>query len=149
NGTYTVQVANALSNATYFLRVRAGTPGATGNYDLTVGFGHQAEDFTTFAGSALTPAKRQDTYNFYVAKTQLFDFVLSSNALSVGSTYAVQLTIVDAQGKVRYSLTAQPGQTVSDRSLFLAPGAYSVRFTAIGTGTLPPSLGYTLRGKTL
>ncbi len=148
NGTFTLQVPNAVANATYYLRARAGVAGATGNYHLTVGFGQRAEDFVTFASGSLAQTSRQDSYNFYVAQTQLFDFALSASALPAGVTGGVRMTIWDAQGNARYTLTALAGQTVSDRSLFLPPGAYTVTYSAVGT---PPtaSLGYTLRGKAL
>jgi hypothetical protein len=73
------------------------------------------------------------------------NFVLSATPVagSPAPGSAVRMTILDGAGNVVYSLTAAAGDVVSGASLFLTPGAYTVRFTALGSG---PALAFKLLG---
>jgi hypothetical protein len=59
----------------------------------------------------------------------------------------VQMTITDATGNVVFSLIANAGDTVGGTALFLAPGQYTITFTAIASAGSP--LTYELYGTTL
>jgi hypothetical protein len=148
NGTYTIQVANAPENQTYFIKVQA-APGATaqtGNYALTVLTANQAVPLQTFAQGSVTASAPTQTYNLYIAQSQLFQFLLSVNSGNATDA-AVQMNIMDAAGNNVFSMTVGAGQTLSAPTLFLAPGAYTVTFTAqAGSSGMLPDLSYRLRG---
>jgi Matrixin len=148
NGTFTVQAVGVKPGGWYFLEVgpdAAAGSASTGNFALTAQFGTAAAQLSTFAsGTNLTSGSTQAS-NLYVGESQLMNFVLSANTVdgttSPGS--AVQMTILDQAGNVVYTLTAAAGDVVSGASLFLTPGAYTVRFTALGSG---PALAFRLLG---
>jgi hypothetical protein len=150
NGTYTIQVPNAPENATYSIKVQAapGT-GATGNYALTVLTANQAAPVQTFTQGTVTAAAPVQTYNLYIAQSQLFQFVLSANS-ATATDAAVQMVIRDAAGNAVFTLTAPAGQTVSAASPLLPPGVYTVTFTVLpgSTGTAP-DLTFLLRGDSI
>ena len=149
NGTFTVQAVGVKPGGWYFLRVgpdtAAGMPSA-GNFALTAQFGTAAAQLSTFASSPNIASGSTQSSTLYVGESQLMDFVLSANSvdgtLAPGS--AVQMTILDNAGNVLYSLTAAAGDVVSGAALFLTPGAYTVRFTSLGSG---PALAFKLLGE--
>jgi hypothetical protein len=149
DGTYTAQVANAASDANYFVEVFPPSAGAVGNYDLTLAFGTRPAPVQTFAAGTLRTAAPQQDYQFYVAQSQLFQFTLSAGAVAAPPGTAVRMTLADAAGNVLLSLTANPGEAVSAGSLFLAPGAYTVRVSAAGVAGAFPDLTYAVRGTSL
>ena len=66
--------------ATYYLAVSpapASAP-AAGNYSLVANFGNVPADTNSFAGGTLSNSDIADQYALYIAQTQLFQFVLSS-----------------------------------------------------------------------
>jgi hypothetical protein len=154
NGTYTVQAVGLKPGANYYLEVQSGgaSSGATGNYGLDVNFGQAAANLTTFARDTLTPASGVKSYRFYVAQSQLFQFLLSADAAGAPAGSAVQMTIQDSGGRVVFTRTAGAGQVVSGDTVLLTPGTYTVRFSAVtpdqyfilfngGGGALTPQLG--------
>jgi predicted Zn-dependent protease len=151
-GSFTVQAVGVKSGGWYFLKVGPATSAgsaAMGNYVLTAQFGTAAAQLSTFANGSLATVGAAQSFNLYVGESQLMNLVLSANV--VGGAAApgskVQMTVLDAAGKVVYSLTAAAGDVVSGSALFLAPGAYRVRFTSLGsTSTGAPALAYNLVG---
>ena len=136
----------------YFLKVGpdvASGSSSTGNYALTAQFGTAAAQLSTFANGSLASPSVSAATNFYVGESQLMNFVLSANAaggVAVPGS-AVQMTILDSNGVVIYTLTAAAGDTVSGPALFLTPGAYKVKLTALGTPIVGgPALAFTLKG---
>ncbi len=151
NGQFTVHVANVASDSRFFLKVGSdpSTLAATGNYTLEARFNPRAVSLDDFAAGTLSSPARQQSYNLYVAQTQLFQFLLTASASPTPGA-RLRMTIINPAGTVVYQLVAAAGRTVSDRSLFLAPGAYQVRFRSEATtGYTPPILRYTLRGTRL
>jgi hypothetical protein len=154
NGTYTVQVANATPNASYFAEVSArplGSGGNTGNYALTVDFGRVVAQLRDFTQGAVTAERQEETRTLYVGQNQLFQFLLSAKSGSAPPVDAgVTMTILDKNGNTMFTLTARDAETVSSNSVFLSVGAYTVRFTrSTGSGNLFTSLAHTLRGTNL
>ncbi len=151
-GTFTVQAVGVKPGGWYFLKVGpdvASGSSSTGNYALTAQFGTAAAQLSTFANGSLASPSVSAATNFYVGESQLMNFVLSANAaggVAVPGS-AVQMTILDSNGVVIYTLTAAAGDTVSGPALFLTPGAYKVKLTALGTPIVGgPALAFTLKG---
>ena len=100
-------------------------------------FGSTAANLSTFAGGSLSASAPQQSYNFYVGESQLFQFLLSASGIGAPAGSAVQMTIKDQNGNVVYTLTADAGDTVSSDALLLTPGAYTLSFTVLGPAGRP------------
>ena len=150
NGTYTLQAANLLPGQDYFLQVVANPRAAkqVGNYHLIARFGDVTADLETFASGTLPVVPAEDAYTVYVARSQLFQFVLSAGDPGATGDGQVTMTIYDGEGRSLFSLTSDAGDTVSDSSILLTPGEYLVTFTADGPSGGGP-LAYLLRGTNL
>lgn len=148
NGTYTVQAWDLSEEADYYLQVlpQTGTP-QVGNYTLLVDLGKVTASLRDFAGGTLDEVDPIDEYAFYVAQSQLFQFVLSAGTPGLAQDAQVRMEIFDGDGRLVFSLVGRAGETVSDSSVFLTPGEYRARFTVESTGGGPPPvLPYRLRG---
>lgn len=133
-GRYAIQVTGLPANQNLFLRVTSPT-GQTGNYLLDVTFNKAPAQLSTFVQASLPTAASVKSGELYVAKTQLFNFVLDT----VGAG-AVTMRIRNEAGQVVYSQVAGANQTASAFSAMLAPGRYTLRFST----TAPVS--FKLRG---
>jgi hypothetical protein len=151
DGVFTIQASNLKSGGNYFLQVSSGDSSAgVGNYALDAAFGSTAANLSTFAGGDLSASAPQQSYNFYVGESQLFQFLLSAGGLGAPAGSAVQMTIKDKDGNVVYTLTAAAGDTVSSDALLLTPGAYTLAFAVLGPAGDPmPSLSYSLMGESI
>jgi hypothetical protein len=149
NGSYTVQVPNAASNADYYVGVRAANPAGAhnmGNYFLGIEFGPRAVNLQSFASGTLTQSARQAWGTLQVNQSQVFHLVLSANSGSVPVDTGVRMTIFDQLGHVVTTLDALNGETRS-LTLFLGPGTYTVGFAAATRDGSPlPATTYTLLG---
>jgi hypothetical protein len=152
NGSYVVQVANALPNVDYYVAVRAERPtGAhnVGNYFLGVDFSSKQVSLQTFTSGTLSQTSRDDFRTLQVNQSQLFHLVLAVNSGDVSAASAVKMTIYDHAGNVVATLTARNGEAQST-TVFLAPGTYTVRFAGGTTDGSPlPTTDYVLRGLNL
>jgi hypothetical protein len=160
DGRFTVQATNLHPGGIYYLQVGSGereTEGSgeretegRGNYFLVVDFHEPATLMTSFASGNLGAGTPQQANTLYVAESQLFQFTLSANAANAPAGTVVQMNITNASGTTVFTLTATVGDPVSGAALFLAPGQYTITFTAITpAGAAPPSLTYQLAGTTL
>jgi hypothetical protein len=151
DGVFTIQAAGLNAGGNYELEVSSGGSAAgVGNYALDAEFGTSAADLSTFAGGNFSAATPQHSYNFYVAESQLFQFLLAASGAGAPAGSAVQMTIKDQNGNVVYSLTANAGETVSSNALLLTPGAYTLSFTVLGPPGGPvPALSYSLMGESI
>ena len=143
NGTYAVQVVNAVSNMNYYIEVSAApamVSAASGNYFFGADFGSQAVNMQTLGANTLL-AGFSDAAMLQVSQSQVFHFVLSAGAGSAGG--AVQLAVTDQFGQNVATIMAQAGNTQST-TLLLGPGQYTFTVTNVGQS----SLGYTLFGLT-
>jgi hypothetical protein len=151
DGVFTIQASGLNSGGNYELQVSSGGPASgVGNYALDAAFGSTAADLSTFAGDNLSASAPQQSYDFYVAESQLFQFLLSAGGVGAPAGSAVQMTIQDQNGNVIDTLTADAGDTVSSDALLLTPGAYTLSFTVLGPPGGPvPALSYSLMGESI
>lgn len=138
SGSYTIQAANLAPSAEYFVRL-LGVNGNIGNYFLTADFGNTSTNVQQFTQGTLATETATRTDTLYIGQTQLFHLTLAASGTGLPSGSAVRMTLTNAAGTVMLDLTAAAGDTVSGPSVLLTPGAYTVRFTAIGTGLAPIS----------
>ncbi len=148
NGTFSVQAVGVKASGNYFLKVSSN--GSVGNYSLDAEFGTTPARLSTFAGGNLGASTAQKSYNFYVGENQLTQFVLSASGSGAPAGAAVQMTVLDKNGRVVATLTAAAGDTTSGDALFLSPGAYTLRFSVLGvTGGNPATVAYALQGEAI
>ncbi len=149
NGTYTVQVANAVPGAAYYVKVDAAGAAAghtTGNYFLAIQFGPNAQNLQALGSGTLGATVPETSGTLAVGTTMLFHFVLSANASNAPSGTGVRLTILDSNGQVVGSLLAGVAQPVS-LTMLLSAGTYRFIYDAVGPSGQPlPSVTYTLAG---
>lgn len=145
-GTYTLQIANARSGATYFVKAEAAQPksaSGTGNYFLGVDFGGNAVSFSPYANETLNASQWQSANALTLNKSQLFHLVVAANA-TVDA--AVRLTIYTDAGAVVTTMVANAGDTIT-RDIFLPSGRYLVRYAArTRSGTPLPQFGVSVSG---
>ncbi len=151
DGVFTIQASGVNSGGNFEIQVSSGGSGSgVGNYALDIAFGSAAGDLSTFAGGNVSATAPQQSYDFYVAESQLFQFLLSTSGLGAAAGSTVQMTIKDESGNVIYTLTASAGDTVSSDALLLTPGAYTLSFTAlVPAGRPAPALSYSLMGESI
>jgi hypothetical protein len=151
NGVFTVQASGLTTNGNYNLEVSSdGSSAGVGNYALDASFGSAAANLSPFASGNLSASAPEQSYNFYAAESQLFQFLLSASGIGAPAGSAVQMTIKDQHGNVIYALTADAGDTVSSNALLLSPGAYTLSFTVLGPPAGPvPALSYSLMGESI
>jgi Matrixin len=152
NETYLVQATGLVPGATYYLQVSAAPSpaSATGNYSLVADFGGIPADLQTFVSGTLSQPGEQDEYTLYVAQTQLFQFVLSTDAAGISSDAQVSVEILNSAGGLVFSLAGPVGETVSAASVLLTPGQYQLIISAVSaSGALVPPVNYRLRGANL
>ena len=82
DGVFTIQASNLKSGGNYYLQVSSGgSTAGVGNYALDAEFGSTAANLSTFASGSLSASAPQQSYNFYVAESQLFQFLLSADGV--------------------------------------------------------------------
>lgn len=145
NGTYTIQ-SSALAEQDYYLRVSRNTLGsASSNYSMTIDLGGRTASMQTFASGTLSPKRSSAQHTLYIGKTQLFQFLLTASGSGAAVGTPVNMTIANEFGVVVASLSGRVGETVSGPAVLLAPGPYTVRYSA----KLSPGAGsvnFSLRG---
>ncbi|MCI0682903.1 MAG: matrixin family metalloprotease [Gemmataceae bacterium] len=150
NGSYTIQVPNAGSEATYYVKVEAAAPQGergTGNYFLGIDFSTKAVELDEFVDGQLTASAPDTTFQLTTKQTQLHHFVLSATTANPAVEAAVRMTIYDCEGRVVATRVAKAGETVSF-DVALPPGTFFVRFAA-GTkdkSAALPALSFKLKG---
>jgi hypothetical protein len=152
NGNYVVQATGLTPGETYYLQVSpAPAPApAVGNFSLAASFGLGPAVVQSFVAGTLSASELENQYTLYVAQSQLFQFVLSSGASGSTTNIQVSMQIYDSTGAVVFSLIGRLGETVSDASILLTPGAYQVTISVINSsGKAVPSIAYQVTGGSL
>jgi hypothetical protein len=149
NGTYTVQTTGMVDHGDYYLRVSANPAApASGNYGLTVDIGGQAATLQTFASGRFTGSATSAQQTLYVARPQLFQFLLSSTTTGASLGMPIVATIVSETGATVMTLYGQAGETISGPSVLLSPGEYTIRYAVKHAPGAPP-ISFSLRGLAL
>jgi hypothetical protein len=151
-GTYTIQLPNAVPNASYYVEVTAANPGganSTGRFALAVDF--HVQNLVTFAnldGGTLTQAQAQATGGLTLADDSLFHFALSAN--SANANEWVTMTVLDGTGAVVLTLKVQAGRPTVTADVYLKKGTYSIFYAAsTSDGSALSSITFALAGDIL
>jgi hypothetical protein len=145
-GNYVLQLANAASDADYYVRVSHNPEAAasTGVYFLGIDFQSETISLSSAGTGTLDSTNLQDWRTLTNLEAQVFHFVLSStdDELSNG---AIRMRIYDSNNKVVFTLVSKNGEAVSG-NIFLAAGEYTIRFEG-GTkdGEPMPAMFYDLQ----
>jgi len=126
-GTFSLQIQNVASGATYYVQVtgRTGAATRTGAYFLGADFNTSTP--TTFGGLSAGTLKPSGTTTGTLAVDEagLFEFALAANATS---SAGLTMSVLDAFGNTVASLTAMAGQSALTTIEYLAPGNYSIQY---------------------
>lgn len=143
HGAFSVQVQNAASDATYYVKVVAAssTNHSTGHYMLGVDFRSSATNLDSYASNTLSGLKPEAYWTLHNSEDQLFHYTLAGG----GTGTAIRMTIYDSNLKEVFSATTWNGDTIS-ANVFLAAGTYTVRFEAGSAGGLLPLINVSLNG---
>jgi hypothetical protein len=154
-GAYEVQLPNAATGETYYIRVAAADPSgarATGAY--TLGATLVPAGPTTFVqtlSDSLTGLESvQYTSMDVVGGDRLTQFSLGATGGSSTAASAVRMTIFNSEGRAVFTIVALAGQPVATGSVWLASGAYTVALNAAtADGSALESLGVSLASRAL
>ncbi len=150
NGTYTVQATGLDDNEDIYLRVAVnpGSTALTANYGLNVDIGGQAATLQTFSAATFTGTATAAQQTLYVARPQLFQFLLTSSAGGASLGAQIQATITNEHGAVVMNLVGRIGEPTSGPSVLLAPGPYTISYRIKALPGSPP-VSFALRGMSL
>lgn len=162
NGTYTIQVPDAVPATDYFVSVKACNPSGAlnvGNYSLSMDFRSPAVRMivldagvmqdTSLDNSVSPTAFAELELDLQVPMT--IQFVLSvwqdpNSSASTGNPtpdQAIQMTLTDSSGNVIATLTTLAGQSQSV-TMVLPAGTYFITLTCLETSVTEPPLDFEL-----
>lgn len=153
DGSYVVQVQNALSEGQYVVEVRAAESvgsNRTGSYLVAVQFRPNAVKLADGTGKSFADTAATDTRTLNVLRSKLIHFVLSARSTDPATQADVELTIRDDKGAIVYHGVARTGETIST-NLFLTKGKYTFNYVArpLTVGGTLSSLVYKLQSLNL
>lgn len=137
-GLFSVEVSSVVPGAIYYISVAARNPNgtnATGGYFLGADFNEFEK--TVYAGlgsGSLDPIVGQ-TAAFRVEKAGVFQFALAASGATPDS--GVRMVLLDASGKVIFTLDATANQPLVTNTKYLAAGNYTIRYISRGTTSTP------------
>lgn len=147
NGTFTVQLTNAVAGASYYVKVSAANPSGPNNiggYFLGVDFNGTPVSLQTVTQGTLSASQSQTSGTLSLTQAQMMHFVLSVG--STNSAAALRLTILDASGKAVTTAVAYSGEDPVSITPVLAAGNYTILLTEYApAGSSLPALPYTLQ----
>ena len=130
-GSFEVELANATSGTTYFIKLSGMNGQGSGYYSL--GATLAAAPPTTFAPTVtdtLTSANTINATQLTVANDQLVQFALT--ATTVGPTAAaVRMSIFDTNGQLVFTMVDFTNQPLATGFIWLAAGNYTLVFNAV------------------
>jgi hypothetical protein len=133
-GAFEVQLPNATTGTTYYIRVAAANPTgprSTGLYTLGATLTPAAPTvFNGVVSGALSGAADAGYVSMDVQGDRLAQFSLSASGGSATSTTAVRATVFDQAGHAVFTLVAQAGQPLSTGAVWLSSGRYTLVFNA-------------------
>jgi hypothetical protein len=148
NGAYSVEIANVQQGADYQIKVsplNAVGLNATGQYFLRAEFSTlPAPVFQEITGGNAPTLGQPQTGTLQVLQNEMFEFMLAVNNYSGDLLSSVQMTILNANGQVVFTMTSYGGQPPTTAYVYLPAGTYTVEFT--GFSLLDSSVPFTLYG---
>lgn len=150
-GTFATQATGLQPDSRYFVRLtRSSDVAPAGNYALDLRFGQEEVIWTDFTSGQLTGTKARAAGKLFVAKAQLFQFVLSSHSAGLPSAATVDFELRNAAGHLLTRYSAAAGEVVSAPAILLIPGEYRISFTArVPAGAALDRVNLSLRGSVL
>jgi hypothetical protein len=132
-GVETIQATGLTPGATYFLRIStSGGDDSEGSSQavLVADFLQGSNIDPTLETNTLTAASPQSTSMLFVARSQFFQVQLTASTGMSDAGGAVEMTILDQNGNLVLDITARVGGAAVVGSATLAPGPYTIKFSA-------------------
>ncbi|MEZ6063960.1 MAG: matrixin family metalloprotease [Planctomycetaceae bacterium] len=136
DGRIILQPKEVEAGKAYIVRVNSTGADTSCHYRLTVSFSSRKSEtpLGSLSTGTLDREKQQKRSDLYVAESQLFTFAIAAKKLKRDQMAGVAMSIFDSNGTRVFQMATATGQTVLERSILLAPGAYTVLTEAV----LPP-----------
>jgi hypothetical protein len=152
-GVETIQATGLTPGATYFLRIStSGGDDSEGRAQavLVADFLQGSNINPTLETNTLTTASPQLTSMLFVARSQFFQGQLTASTAMSDAGGAVEMTILDQNGNLVLDITARAGGAAVVGCATLAPGPYTIKFSAHwGEDDSSPGLTYLVQGRPL
>lgn len=149
NGQMTVQLTGVKGSDPVRIRLKSET-GQVGNYQVEAFFTKIESETRTFLAGQLASSSPTQNYKFYVAESQLFQFLNGLN-LESGSngTSRLEASVIDSWGRVLWSLTVGTGSPESTDPVILNTGEYRFQVRLVTTSTTPVTANFKLSGSVI
>jgi hypothetical protein len=149
NGQMTVQLTDISGGEPLRIRLKSES-GLIGNYQMEAFFSDVASDTKNFLTGQLTSTSNTKNYKFYVAQTQLFQF-LNGMSLEPGSNGSSRLeaAVIDSWGHVVWSMQIGSGLPQSDLPVVLNSGEYRFQMKLVTTSSTPVTANFKLTGSNI
>jgi hypothetical protein len=149
NGQMTAQLTGITGSEPLRIRLKSES-GLIGNYQMEAFFSDVASDTKNFLTGQLTSTSNTKNYKFYVAQTQLFQF-LNGMSLEPGSNGSSRLeaAVIDSWGHVVWSMQIGSGLPQSDLPVVLNSGEYRFQMKLVTTSSTPVTANFKLTGSNI
>lgn len=149
NGQMTVQLTGMTGSEPIRIRLKSES-GQVGNYQMEAFFTKVASENRTFLTGQLTTALPTLNYKFYVAQSQIFQFL---NALSIepgsNGTTRMEASVIDSWGQVVWSMNGGAGSPESADPVILNTGEYRFQVRLVTTSSTPVTANFKLTGSVI
>lgn len=157
--SFTVQLPNATTGTTYYVRVAGSTLGSQPTGIYTLGATLAPVSAVSFAGAATgtltgVAGTNSGTAVSYATMTvpvgRVAQFALGATGGSATVTTGVRVTVFDSTGRSVFTAVAKTGQPLATGALWLASGTYTVAFNAATSDWSPVAgVAYSLSTRAL
>ena len=97
---------------------------SAGAYQLAIEFTAEPTRLRPFVEGAVSGVNNASPHRLYIATPQLFHFALTTDQATTTGGSGVMLLVLSDTGRIVHQLTSPAGQTRTNGSVFMAPGAY-------------------------
>lgn len=146
NGQQMTIEATGVSAETNLRIMVQSSNGTSADYRIDATFGNVTHNSTNIISGVVSSTTPAQTAKFYVARPQIFQFTGLVNSLTGGSNNRVSWTIINAQGQVVWSNSAETGLPTTGDSVLLGTGEYRIQARYTAGSTTPGSMNYQLIG---
>lgn len=152
-GDVVVQIDGIVPDKEYFISIDSADRYAlftTGNYRMAAHFAPATALPQSYVAGTLGGPAPTAAHTFYVGRSQLFHFLLSTSQIGGGVPTSAWAVLRDAEGNAIGSLAAPAGTTRSGGDVVLAPGEYTIAISGLTLDGSPiAALDYALSGLAL